>query len=431
MVAPALYGLYLGIAALAAACNTSTEKTQDTPSPFQQDAGGVDDIASTDSDSAQLDNDTHAPSDGNASKDESAYVDVSTTPSPCPSFPLKGSIKLLGTLPCGSDIGFISDIDADGNGVCTDFKQSQSWFFKFDGTGITSQTPETKLLDQMAAGAGGLFYTAMDGQKGSYGVGFKTGASNTFKSFPGTTVSGQSFTPSFGKGVLWYSGKLFVTSSNVSFTSGAPKYYPGTVMVHNSDISSAPTVVPTDGTNATSIGVAEQNGKAVVVVINSGDYNTPKDPTALEHISFITLIDPDTLKTRPGPSLSNMRGLGVAGEISSAGTRFVLGSADSSGKVAVVDLDTNKVQTIATSTSQFEAHFISATLLFPNGNQVVTGDYNTGALRQWDLSQGATKEMGSPIVIDTNLSDNAGISDAVCMGGKLYVAVGKNIWTVK
>lgn len=399
--------------------DSTTSLGADKDAAIGKDASpaSVDDIATTDSESAKLDGDT------------SSYVDVIVTPSPCPSFPLKGTIKLLGTLACGTEGGFISDIDADGNGSCTDF--TQSWFFKFDASGITSQTSESKLLDQITTGAGGLYYSAMDGQKGSYGVGFKTSAVSTFKSFPSATISGQTFTPSFGKGVLWYSGKLFTTSSNVSFASGTPKYYPGTVMVYNSDLSSAPTILPTDGTNPTSIGVVQMHGKTFVAVVNSGDYNSLKNPTAPENTSSLTLIDPETLTIQSGPSLSNMRGLGVAGEISSAGTRFVLGSADNSGKVAVVDLDTNTVQTIATSTSQNETHFISMALLFPNGASVVTGDYNTGALRQWDLSKSTPNEVGIPIAIDTNLNDNAGISDAVCMGGKLYVAVGKSIWAVE
>lgn len=436
MVAPIVYGAWVvgaWVVAELTGCDSPEQNsgsagtgTTDTIDSIVHDA--IPDTASA-QDQAPPEPDQSGPTDSFDAGPDGAVNFASA----CPAFPLKGNFKLLGTIPCGGDYGFISDIDRiddeTGMGSCMD--GATSTLFRISADGIGDIQEITYGADQLAQHDDVTHFTGFDANY-AYGLGVfdpLNGNGVDWLGFSPEKLEGKTFTPSFSKGLLWHSGHLFVVTSNVNWATGSPVYDPGTVLVYPDDSSSLPDVLSTGGVNATGIGLATVNGQERIVVVNSGNYNSTNlsDKTSF---SSLAMIDPESLQVLSTLPL-DLRGLGIAGEISVAGALIALGSADNSGDVAIADLDTQDIRVVETAKNDSGSHFITVALLWPKGNHLITGDFNTGKLQQWDISSETFIEAGAQIPLDKKLDDAAGISDAVCMGGKLYVAVGKDIWVVE
>lgn len=445
MVAPVIYAVVkIGATLLAplifTECDEAEQNSVGSPSGTTDTSGGrlqdavsdvVSDVQAATDAAAESKNDT-GPVDSFDTGPEMA--DSVTSAPQCPSFPLKGNVKLLGTLPCGGDYGFISDIDRidDESGIGSCMDGSKSWLFTTFSGGIEDIQEIGYAADQLAPQDGVTYFTGFDA---NYAYGFGkidplNGNGINWKGLSPVTLADKTFAPTFSKGLLWHSGFLFVATSNVSWATGSPVYDPGTVLAYP-DNGEAPKVLATGGVNATGIGLAMVQGKPQVVVVNSGDYNS-KDAGNPHSYSSLLGINPNGPQVLPLLPLKPMRGLGVAGEISVVGARMALGSADNSAQVAIVDLENQDVRAVKTAGQQPTGlHLISIALLWPNGTQMLSGDFNTGQLQPWDISGATAVAVGAPIVLDKKLDDGAGLSDAVCLGGKLLVAKGKEIWSVE
>lgn len=437
MIAPAAYALYLGIAAIAAACSNNAETVPDTGAPVPNDAGGVDDIPSTDD--VSIGSDADAVKEAATVKDSVADLsvnppdrfvevgpDTAQAPTGCAAaFPLKGTSTLFATAPCGTG-AIITDLDDNGLGICTDFQKKNMIFQLGSGKVVKSQALDY-VPDQVdGTPDGDIAVTAMDGKTFANGILRFYGVAGTpsWLPFTPTTVDQKKFTPSFGKGVQFTSASLFVATGNIDFSKGAANYFPGSLLLYaTGGITFKP--LATKGFNPTSIGAWTDAGGAHLAVINTGALDASGAATSK---SRLAVFNTDTPKLEQVFDLP-FGGLGLAGELSIAGGRMAIPSADNSRRVIIVntaDLTAApQVVTAPDSVPSKALHLIAFAKLW--GQYLVAGDSNTGLVSVWSVEGASPLAVGNAIPVDKTLKQYSGIADAACIGGKLLVTVGPDV----
>lgn len=412
-----LIAIGAGLAASACGNNTQPEKNAFIPS----DTGNPDDIPSTDSTSTTADSDTA----GDSFVD--TPTDTATAPSACAGlFPLKGQIKLFAKTPCG-DAGIVSDLDTTGLGTCTDF-QTQNAIFQLGDTGIAKSQTLQSTPDQISqAQYNNIAVTAMDGKTVAYGIMqlYGIAATPSWLPFEPTTVDQEKLTPSFPKGIAYASGKIFVATGNISFATGKAQYAPGSVLVY-ADGSTTAKTLSTQGHNPTSMGTWVDGNGTHVAVVNTEALDAG-GKTAAQNSSLV-VFNADTLTLEQKVDLP-FGGLGVAGEIGIGDGKLAIASADNSGRVVILDAATLSAPAVIVTDPAAQStsgpHMMSFAQIVDH--YLLAGNFNTGKVSVWDLSTTPPALSGSALKVDDNLTDYLGLSDVVCYGGKLLIAVGPNI----
>lgn len=415
MVAPLIWLGWTAGATIAASL-ASCDGAKGTAKNDAGDTATMDDILSTDVASAAKDADAPPAKD--------TTTDAAPSSSQCPAFPLKGTVKVFTQAHCWKD-GFISDIDDNGWGSCVNMGDQKygNWLFHVGAKGVDQFYQTAGIPDQIVTGTQ-LFYSGQ--QEDHWGFGAWDTDPLTYALWTDLPTLSPGM-PSFAKGIDLVGGKIFVASSNVSFATGSAEYKPGTVFAFDSSLNPVATIT-TSQVNPTSVGHFELGGVTVLAVVGSG----PLDGKGA--VSKLDIIDPDTLKITQTIALP-FGGLGINGEIAIAGGRMAMGSADNSGRVVVLNTQDLAapplILTVTEALGKSGMHFISMTHLTPDGKYLVAGNYNTGKMSVWELGGASSNLVKQTIVLDDNLMDASGISDAACINGKLMVSVGNDIKAVE
>jgi len=178
----------------------------------------------------------------------------------------------------------------------------------------------------------------------------------------------------YATGALRVGNKLFVTTANLDVASST--YNPGTLQIYDlatdgSILETTRRSIPTSRKNPTGLALRNAN---TLVVLNSGDYS----PMAA---SSLDLIDPATeaiSNTIPLGTLTAQNTDKIA--LSPDGDTAVIGSADGTGRVLFVNLQTGAVTPQILSGTQFHS-----SIRIGDGRVFVT-DFNTGLLTILDLA---------------------------------------------
>jgi hypothetical protein len=404
----------IAIGLIMAACSNTKEEGNATFIPSTSD--GVSPI-----------NDAQTADSIGLPQDIDSYAETHGDVSPCPTFPLKGTLKLFAKSPCSPNAN-ITDLDNTGFGICTDFNKS-NMVFQFGDTGIVSSAKLSITPDQIELHANGvLAITGVNSATQSSGI-LRLASMNTSPTwipFESVTVDQKTFTPNFPKGLAYLSGKLFVATGNISFTTGKPVYSPGTVIIY-SDNQTQAQILSSLGQNPTSLSPVFIQGQHKLLLINTGNYNVPSGTP--DNKGSMIIIDPTTRQITDSISLPRA-GFGLSGEIAIAGGKAAIGSSDNSGQTALfqlsnLQLGATLIPSVAAPAGEF--HFITASILSDDGSFLVSGDYNTGKLKTWNISGATPQEAAKEITLDPDVMDNQNIGDGFCKNGKLYIAVGPNI----
>lgn len=398
MVAPAAYLLYLGVAALVAACSNTTEKTEDVASPFQKDAGGVDDIPSTDSTSEQPDSDTVKPID--------TYVAPIATV--FPSFPLQGKAKTFADSPCGT-YSFINDLDDNGIGTCSG---GINMVFKLNDKGIGQKMQLDVMPDQVDMDANGEI--AISSINSQYEPGvlrmYGINATPSWLGLETVTVEGQTFVPHYLKGIQKLtSGQLVLVGGDIKFIGiNADSYSPGVAVVFEG-ASVTPKFVPTQGHNPTSIGSWIQSGVTYIGIINTEALDASGNTKGQK--SSLTVLNLNTFQTDQ-PIILPAGGLGVAGELAVAGGFLAIPSADNSGHVYVLNTQNlstpPQTLTIADAANSSGPYLVSFVKIL--NHYLIAGSYNSSVISSWDLATTPATPLPALDLGTKNIGDAACIS---------------------
>ncbi len=410
MVAPAAYALYLGIAAIVAACSTSTEKAQDAASPFQKDADNVDDSTATDS--------AHFPdidSWGELPSPPDTFVETSPAVALIPKFPLQGTPTLFTNSPCGTN-SFINDLDDTGIGTCSGginkvFTLNNKGAGKY-GDNIDHETQLDVSPDQVDMDANGdiaITATNVKGEPGTermYGI----AAIPSFLSVGETSVDGQKFVPHFLKGIQKFpTGQMVMVGGDITFKGmNADSYSPGVAIVFEGT-SVTPQFRPTQGHNPTSIGSWTQSGVTYVGIVNTEALNT--DGKTNGQKSSLTVMNMKTLQTNTPIELPS-GGLGVAGELAVAGGFLAIPSADNSGHIYLLNTQnlsaTPQTLTIADAAISSGKYLVSFVKILDH--YLIAGSYNSSMISSWDLSTTPATPLPALDLGTTGIGDAACIS---------------------
>lgn len=412
MVAPLIWIGWTAATAIAAAL-AGCEGSRNTPVSDATGTDTMDDIPSTDAAITTADADATGAQDG--------YIDT-TPPAPlCPQFPLKGAVSLFAEAPCGKD-SFINDIDDNGWGSCTNMGD-KAYLFHVGTSGIDQYHQILGIPDQVVTGSQ-LFYSGQHKDQWGFGA-WDVGSQNQDQWAALPTLSPG--TPSFAKGIDLVGEKIFVVSSNVSFATGSAVYKPGTVFAFDATRHPIATIA-TSQVNPTSVGHFELGGITYLAVVASGPMNGG------DNKSHLDIINPSTLALTQSIPLP-FGSLGISGEITIAGGRMAIGSADNSGRIIVLNThDLSAAPLILTVPEAFEKsgfHFISMARLTPDGKYLAAGNYNTGKVAVWKTGDESSNQAQQTFAVDTNLLDAAGVGEAACINGKLMVSVGHQIMAVE
>lgn len=396
-----------------AACSSPKEKDKDVTTSDTvalKDAAQVDDIGSTDSVSVAPDSDSFVVSD--------TTPDIISKPNVCPTFPLQGKMKLVADAPCGKN-GVISDLDETGFGICSGQK---NMVFQWGETGIMKSATLSMFSDQIEQGPNGdLAITSLAGILRLDSI----TAQPILLPFDAITIDSQTIVPSFPKGLAYASGNLFVAAGNISFATGKAVYAPGAVLVYPGK------PLASQGQNPTSMTTVSIHGQPFVAVVNTGNYNVPVGNP--DNKGSLVLIDPTTQKIAQTIALPRA-GFGLAGEITMGGGKIAIGSADNSGQTIVFKLDNLAAAAMMIpekAAAAGEFHFITTTILSDSGKFLISSDYNSGKLKTWNIAGATPQLVSSDITLDTDLTDNQGLGDGFCRGGKFYIVLGNTILEVK
>lgn len=425
---------YIALVIVAACGTIKTENSAETSPVIPNDAGSVDDIPSTDSTHTDTDADT-PPEIAVAVAPPDSFVDVTPDVAPTPTdcaalFPLKGQVKLFATAPCGAGAS-ITDLDDSSLGICTDF-QKNHMLFQLDDGKITQSRTLDFVPDQVdGTPTGNIAITATDSKSFTNGVlrlyGVK--AEPSWLPFTPVTVDQQKFTPSFGKGIQFASASFFVATGNIDFSKVPAAYSPGSLLAYP---TGAITFNPlaTKGLNATSVGTWTDASGTHVAVVNTGPLDEKGQATSAK--SRLAVFNAETSALEQVFDLP-FGGLGLAGEISIAGGRMAIPSADNSRRVVILntaDLKaTPQVVTAPDATPPKPLHLMAFARIW--GPHLVAGDTNTGLVSVWDMDKTPPAPVGGAITVDKTLTPYQGIADAACIGGKLLVTVGTNIMEIQ
>lgn len=439
MLLPVLIAIGAGLAASACSSKTtpSTGTAPDAGTRVPKDAGDIDYIPSTDDVSVVLDADapaetavvTDSVTDKATPPDNFVEVgpDTAQGPAGCAAaFPLKGAVKFFAASPCGPN-SVIMDLDDNGLGVCTDFQKPLNMVFQLGDGKILKTQPLDQVPDQIdGAPDGNIAITASDSKTYAGGILRLYGVTGTpnWLPFNPVTVDQKKFTPSLGKGIQFASAHFFVATGNTDFSKGNPIYFPGSVLAYTTGGVTFQALA-TKGLNATSIGTWKDAQGTHLAVVNTGPLDVSGNTSAKSRLAVFNTDIPALEQVFDLP----FGGLGLAGELSIAGGRMAIPSADNSRRVLVLSTEnlsaTPQVVTVPNSSPEKKLHMIAFAKIL--GQYLVAGNYNTGLVSTWDLDGTASQVLGSTILLDNELKPGQGIADAACLGGKLLVTVGPNV----
>jgi DNA-binding beta-propeller fold protein YncE len=334
--------------------------------------------------------------------------------------------ELHAQTPCGPK-AMIPYLDQDV-ATCVDAVANTYHLFRWDPStaGLTESIAQLAFRpDQVLHSASGDFFVTVYDPPGMVMIDPAAG-STTPLPFPKLNLSGtsskgntiNSLQPNFPKGLVEAEGNVFVASSNFNASTYPDiEYFPGTVLVYDPKADKFDSIV-TQGYNPTSL--ATQNGFLYVVSSGAINKNTPLTHSYFE--VYNTLPPYNRLQAIDlGPV-----GAGVGGKItlSPDGHTALLPTADNSGRLLVIDLNTNRKREIALPVGVGE-NLLANVRISEDNRQAFIGNYNDGKVYVIDLNSGALTE--APILVDNNTLDTLGISDGILIGGKLYLGVGSEI----
>ncbi len=212
----------------------------------------------------------------------------------------------------------------------------------------------------------------------------------------------------FGGGVFYVAGKLFVPTANFNpdFT-----YNPGTVLIY--DVTDAGNIVAaslrvfaTSGLNPTGSARLSDNR---ALVLNSGDFSGTAQ-------ALLDIIDPATETIEKTIDLGNLTAQ-VNGEIAltESGQQALIGSADGSGRVLRVDIETDTIETlVGTGTNFYSSVQVDGLLVYATDFSGVIDVFNLENGNRLQSLNLATGNAGPSVVFD----------------GRLYQVAGRNVYRV-
>lgn len=370
---------------------------------------------------------TDAPEDeptGDGGGSSTGDAGTPDAPAPAPAFIAQGSHS---ESPCGVG-SMITDLDEDF-GVCANYGTGNHHLFRWNPLAAGAATSIITLSfppDQILALAGGDILITTHGTPGLSWVN-PTDSVEGHYPFPaslpisGTTSSGRSVSavvPTFPKGLVELNGDIFIATSNLDTTIG--DYLPGTVLRYHPSTSTWQHL-RTSGFNPTSM--AEAGGRLLVVSSGAMDRNgTVTTPSVLD------IFDPASgalLRTVP----LGQNGAGLSGEMALSADQktLVLGTADNSGRLVVVDLEDEVARQINLR-SQLGSParlFFSQIQVRPDGRYAFVSNFNDGRSYVVDLTTGTLTASG--VVSDDDTADAVGLGDAWLRGGDLFLSKGSSI----
>ncbi len=332
----------------------------------------------------------------------------------------------FGATPCGND-GFVTDLD-EGLGVCANYTTNNHHLFSWDATrpnSVASIIPLSYAPDQVLQGSNGEIYITTH-QSPGLAVVNPTESSEAHYAFPtsiatnGVSSSGRPITaiqPSFPKGLAEAQGQVFIATSNYDVVHS--DFLPGTVLAFEIGTGNYG-VLSTSGFNPTSVGTAD--GKLLVVSSGAIDRNG-----AVTSDGFLDVFDPlshDLLRSIP----LGRHGAGVSGEltITPDGRTALLPTADNSGLLLAVNLQNGLVREIAMSNSGVSGSriFFPSLQMSADGASAVVANFNDGRVYPLDLEAGVSE---TPLTLDSNTADGAGLSDGLRIGANYFIGMGPNL----
>ncbi|MCC6273520.1 MAG: hypothetical protein IT572_08640 [Deltaproteobacteria bacterium] len=331
------------------------------------------------------------------------------------------------TAPCGA-AGSVTDLD-EGLGVCANYATNDHHLFSWDPArpgAAASIIPLTYAPDQVLRAADGEIFITTHQNPGLAAVRPEEG-SESHHPFPASipTLAHSSrgralgaIRPAYPKGLVEIEGQVFIATSN--YDEVHDDYQPGTVLAFQRATGNFG-VLSTSGYNPTSVGVAD--GRLLVVSSGAVDRNGLATTDG-----FLDIFDPlshNLLRSIP----LGRRGAGVSGEISLSpdGRTAYLPTADNSGRILAVNLDTGTLREI----SMTAAGVSGARIFFPSlqvgedGRYGVAANFNDGKVYPLDLTSGTLSF--PPLAVDDNTADGEGLSDGLRIGAEYFVGMGPRL----
>lgn len=414
-------------------------------------------------------------SSGNGARDGGIQDSEAGAP---PSVP--GQAELWSTTPCGSD-GTIPDLDQDV-GVCANYTEDRhhlfSWNSQNSGSGdggVGNSILELGFApDQVLRDSSGKYFITHHGDPLAIppsptglavvdtGLALQDQVDFTqiLLAAPMATSEGAmviQFRPSFPKGLAQSGDRLFIATSNlVPRVDPTENYFnPGTILIFNTASSSWEHYLTTTDFNPTSMALI--NGK--IYVVNSGDVNPARNGgQTVTTPSSIDVINPRTLEIEKniplggpgnlipaidggveGGNISPMDGgmdagssgarenfaAGIHGEIaiSPDGKTIVLPTGDNSGRLIVVDVESETARQISVTTGT--KVLLTGLAFHPSSEVLYAGNFNDGKIYTVDLKNG---HVVGDQVLDSVTTDFSGISDGLWQSASVFMGVGPEIY---
>jgi len=331
------------------------------------------------------------------------------------------------TAPCGA-AGIVTDLD-EGLGVCANYANNEHHLFSWDPArpgASASIIPLTYAPDQVLRASDGEIFITTHQNPGLAAVRPEEG-SESHHPFPAslptsaTSSSGRALAairPAYPKGLVEIEGQVFIATSN--YDEVHDDYQPGTVLAFQRATGNFG-VLSTSGYNPTSVGVAD--GRLLVVSSGAVDRNGLATTDG-----FLDIFDPlshDLVRSIP----LGRRGAGVSGEISLSpdGRTAYLPTADNSGRILAVNLDTGTLREISMTASGVSG----ARIFFPSlqvgedGRYGIAANFNDGRVYPLDLASGTLS--APPLAIDGNTADGEGLSDGLRIGADYFLGMGPRL----
>ncbi|MFO1518200.1 MAG: hypothetical protein U1F57_00825 [bacterium] len=228
--------------------------------------------------------------------------------------------------------------------------------------------------------------------------------------------------PRYPKGMAEMGNEIFVATSNYDEVNR--DYLPGNLLAYNRS-SGQFRVMRTTGYNPTSVATVIYQGQPAVLVVNSGAIDRTGAPVTE---SRLNLFNPSTHALIADYGLGNV-GAGVMGEVALTPDRrrAVLPTADNSGRILVVDLQTGTSQSVNLRDhgAVSEQILLTQVHLSEDGRSAFVGNFNDGQLYVIDLGNPSATVQRIPV--DLNTTDGDGLSDGVWRDGHFFMGVGSRL----
>lgn len=331
------------------------------------------------------------------------------------------------TAPCGA-AGIVTDLDED-LGVCANYANNDHHLFSWDPArpgAAVSIIPLTWAPDQVLRASDGEVFITTHQNPGLAAVRPEEG-SESHHPFPASlptsahSSSGRALAairPAYPKGLVEIGDQVFIATSNYDETHD--DYQPGTVLAFQRATGNFG-VLSTSGYNPTSVG--EANGRLLVVSSGAVDRNGLATTDG-----FLDIFDPlshDLVRSIP----LGRRGAGVSGEISLGpdGDIAYLPTADNSGRILAVNLDTGALREISMTVAGVSDGrvFFPSLQVSADGRYGAVANFNDGKVYPLDLANGTPS--APPLTLDGNTADGEGLSDGLRIGADYFIGMGPRL----